>query len=157
MVGHVIAASSSALALVVALFIVFFLGSFIVFALMRRMLSAWLRSMASGVPVELFRLLGMRLRGVPIDRILEAYVRLKQGEIDVGLDALEAHHLAGGDVRRIADWMVATKAAGLDASWGQLAKADLAKRLPDVGEAAAQGPEKLAAALGSPEGQGAEA
>jgi uncharacterized protein YqfA (UPF0365 family) len=142
---HLVLADASTVVIVVVLaFVVVSLGVTIAFLFLAR---HWLRALVSGDPVPLTSIVGMLLRKMPIGRVLQAHVRLRQAGIDVPTEALESHVLAGGDVERVAEWMVAAKASGLDVSWGQLAKLDLARKLPDVADVAGAGLSQLTSAL----------
>ena len=58
----------------------------------------WVRALHSNVNVSYFRLIGMRLRKVPIQTIIDAHVLSRSEGLPVELDLLEAHYLAGGNV-----------------------------------------------------------
>ena len=84
MVGPIIVA-----AVVVFILIMFF--SFVPVGL-------WISSMASGVRVGIFTLIGMRLRRVVPARIILPLIKATKAGIALQVNQLEAHYLAGGNV-----------------------------------------------------------
>src|SRR5436309_13593436 len=58
----------------------------------------WLRAWLAGAPIGMFNLLAMKLRQVPFSLIADARVTAKKAGIDIGVDDIEAHYLAGGNV-----------------------------------------------------------
>jgi len=109
-----------------------------------QVMRAWMMGWAGGAPVEMGRLVRMRLRGIPVERLVGAWTRLRQAGCDIALDVVVAHHQAGGDPCRVAEWLTRSTEGGLDVAWDQLAEADLAGNLSDP-----------AAILGTPEDQAA--
>ncbi|MBE6368380.1 MAG: UPF0365 family protein [Lentisphaerae bacterium] len=93
----------------------------------------WIAAMFSGVPVGIFALIGMRLRRVPPTAIVDALIQARKAGIDVRVDTLEAHYLAGGDVSRVVAALVAADKANMDLSVQRATAIDLAGR--DVLEA----------------------
>ena len=53
---------------------------------------------ASGVHVGLFQLVGMRIRKVNPHRIVEPLIKATKAGLDLNLNKMEAHYLAGGNV-----------------------------------------------------------
>ena len=67
-----------------------------------QVLFQWIKALHSNVEVSYFRLLGMRLRRVPIQTIIEASVLGRSEGYPIELDMLEAHYLAGDDMLEVA-------------------------------------------------------
>lgn len=88
------------------------------------MISAW----AAGVHVGLFTLVGMRLRRVPPARIVLPKIKASKAGIDVSIDKLEAHYLAGGNVDRVIDALIAANRADIKLTFERAAAIDLAGR-----------------------------
>jgi uncharacterized protein YqfA (UPF0365 family) len=89
----------------------------------------WLRALASGVPVSVLNLIGMKLRKVPPATIVEAMIRLtKAGLEDVSTDDLESHYLAGGDVLSVCNALIAADKASIALTFKRAAAIDLAGR-----------------------------
>lgn len=94
----------------------------------------WISALASGVHVTLFSLVGMRLRRVSPSRIIYPLIKArKAGLKDVEQGKLEAHFLAGGNVDKVVDALIAADKAGIPLSFDQATAIDLAGR--DVLEA----------------------
>ena len=63
-------------------------------------LGLWVSALAAGVNVSIMTLIGMRLRRVSPSQIVLPLVKANKAGLDVTVDQLEAHYLAGGDVDR---------------------------------------------------------
>ena len=59
----------------------------------------WWQSVLSNAPVGLLQIIFMRFRKVRPALIVRVRVTAKKAGIDIAADELEAHYLAGGDVR----------------------------------------------------------
>jgi uncharacterized protein YqfA (UPF0365 family) len=66
----------------------------------------WIAAWASGAYVGLVTLIAMRLRRVPPGTIVTARISSVKAGIDIPLNDLEAHFLAGGDVVRVVNAMI---------------------------------------------------
>ncbi len=94
----------------------------------------WISALASGVIVGLGSLVGMRLRRVSPARIIYPLIKArKAGLKDVLQNNLEAHFLAGGNVDKVVDALIAADKAGIPLTFAQATAIDLAGR--DVLEA----------------------
>ena len=93
----------------------------------------WIASMAAGVPVGLFTLIGMRLRRVTPAKIVLPLIKARKAGLDASVDKLEAHYLAGGNVDKVIDAWIAAERAGIPLNFERAAAIDLAGR--DVLEA----------------------
>lgn len=88
----------------------------------------WISALAADVKVGIFYLVGMRLRRVPPARIVNALIKAEKAGIEPGLDRLEAHYLAGGNVDRVVNALIAAHRAGIELSFERAAAIDLAGR-----------------------------
>ena len=113
------------LAAVVLLFVCLFLGC--------SPGGLWISAWAAGVRVPLLTLVAMRLRRVPPAKIIYPLIKATKAGLDVRLDRLEAHYLAGGNVDRVVDALIAADKAGIKLTFDRAAAIDLAGR--DVLEA----------------------
>lgn len=93
----------------------------------------WISAWASGAYVGLFTLVAMRLRRVPPHVIVTARISAVKAGIDVTLNDLEAHYLAGGNVVRVVNAMISADKASIPLPFKRAAAIDLAGR--DVLEA----------------------
>ena len=96
-------------------------------------LGLWVSALAAGVNVGIFTLVGMRLRRVVPSKIVLPLVKANKAGLDVNVDQLEAHYLAGGDVDRVVDALIAAERAAIPLTFERAAAIDLAGR--DVLEA----------------------
>jgi uncharacterized protein YqfA (UPF0365 family) len=93
----------------------------------------WIAAWASGAYVGLFTLIAMRLRRVPPHTIVTARISAVKAGIDIPLNDLEAHFLAGGNVVRVVNAMISADKASIPLPFKRAAAIDLAGR--DVLEA----------------------
>ncbi|MDI9415699.1 MAG: flotillin-like protein FloA [Bacillota bacterium] len=88
----------------------------------------WVSALASGVQVGIINLIGMRLRRVPPAKIILPLIKAVKAGLDVSADKLEAHFLAGGNVDRVIDALIAAQRAEIGLSFERAAAIDLAGR-----------------------------
>lgn len=94
----------------------------------------WISAGAAGVKVGIMTLVGMRLRRVIPSRIVNPLVKAyKAGLNDLKIDQLEAHYLAGGNVDKVVNALIAAQRANIPLEFERAAAIDLAGR--DVLEA----------------------
>jgi uncharacterized protein YqfA (UPF0365 family) len=93
----------------------------------------WISALAAGVKVSIFDLVGMRLRRVIPSRIVLPLIKSTKAGMDLNVNQLEAHYLAGGNVDRVVDALIAAHRAGIELHFEKAAAIDLAGR--DVLEA----------------------
>ena len=88
----------------------------------------WISAMAAGSSVGIFTLVGMRLRRVPPAQIVLPLIKANKAGLNVSVNQLEAHYLAGGNVDRVIDSMVAAARAQIPLSLERSCAIDLAGR-----------------------------
>jgi uncharacterized protein YqfA (UPF0365 family) len=88
----------------------------------------WIAAWASGAYVGLFTLIAMRLRRVPPATIVTARISAVKAGIDISLNDLEAHFLAGGNVVRLVNAMISADKANIPLPFKRAAAIDLAGR-----------------------------
>ena len=93
----------------------------------------WISAIAAGVRVSIFTLIGMRLRRVIPARVVNPLIKAHKAGIDVTINQLESHYLAGGNVDRVINALIAAQRANIELSFERCAAIDLAGR--DVLEA----------------------
>jgi uncharacterized protein YqfA (UPF0365 family) len=91
-------------------------------------LRLWIAAWSSGVYVGLARLVGMRLRRVPPATVVTARISAAKAGLDISLDDLEAHFLAGGDVVRVVNALISADKANINLPLKRAAAIDLAGR-----------------------------
>lgn len=90
----------------------------------------WLRASLAGAQIQFIQLIGMRLRKVNPKLIVDSYIMARKGGLDIGLDDLEVHYLARGNVPRLVMALVAAKKTHYPLTFEQAAAIDLAGRDP---------------------------
>jgi uncharacterized protein YqfA (UPF0365 family) len=94
----------------------------------------WISALASDVMVSLWSLVGMRLRRVSPARIIYPLIKARKAGLKlIEQNKLEAHFLAGGNVDKVVDALIAADKAGIPLNFEQATAIDLAGR--DVLEA----------------------
>lgn len=93
----------------------------------------WIAAWASGAYVGLLTLIAMRLRRVPPAVIVTARISAVKAGLDLSLNDLEAHFLAGGNVVRVVNALISADKASIPLGFKRAAAIDLAGR--DVLEA----------------------
>jgi len=88
----------------------------------------WIAAWASGSYVGLLTLVGMRLRRVPPDTVITARISAVKAGIDVTINDLEAHFLAGGNVVSTVNAMISADKANIPLPFKRAAAIDLAGR-----------------------------
>ncbi|WP_371370639.1 flotillin-like protein FloA [Sporomusa aerivorans] len=91
-------------------------------------LGLWISALAAGVNVGIFTLVGMRLRRVPPSQIVMPLIKANKAGLDVNVNQLEAHFLAGGNVDRVIDALIAAHRAEIPLPFERSAAIDLAGR-----------------------------
>lgn len=117
--------------LIVVLFaIVIFLALFTYFI----PIGLWISAYFAGVKVAIFKdLVGMRLRKVPPRQIITPKISATKAGLAIGLDRMEAHFLAGGNINAVTLALISADKANIDLTFERAASIDLAGR--DVLEA----------------------
>ncbi|OPX42144.1 sigmaW regulon antibacterial [Ruminiclostridium hungatei] len=93
----------------------------------------WISAFAADVRVGIFSLIGMRLRRVLPKKIIIPLIKSTKAGLNLNLNQLEAHYLAGGNVDRVVDALIAAHRADMNLPFERAAAIDLAGR--DVLEA----------------------
>lgn len=88
----------------------------------------WISAIASGVRIGIFDLVGMRLRRVSPSKIVLPMIKATKAGINVKLNQLEAHYLAGGDVNNVVNALIAAERAHISLSFEQASAINLAGR-----------------------------
>ena len=111
---------------VVAAFLVLLLFNFIPVRL-------WIEALAASVRIRLRDLIGMRLRKVNPAAVVRPLINATKAGLDLNVEPLEAHYLAGGNVDRVVKALISADKAGIDLGFQRATAIDLAGR--DVLEA----------------------
>jgi uncharacterized protein YqfA (UPF0365 family) len=93
----------------------------------------WITALFSGVRVGLGTLVGMRLRKVNPGDIVRPLISATKAGLDLDVNQMEAHYLAGGNVGRVVSALISADRANIELPWKRATAIDLAGR--DVLEA----------------------
>ena len=103
--------------LVVGLVLVIILANFF---------GVWLRAKIADAPVPFSKLIGMRLRKVPVGMIVDSRITSVKAGIPQETDFLEAHYLSGGNVPHVVLALIAADKAGIKLDFNRACAIDLA-------------------------------
>jgi len=93
----------------------------------------WISAVAANVRIRIVTLIGMKLRRVTPVRIVIPQIKAVKAGLDLSINKLEAHYLAGGNVDRVVNALIAAQRANINLEFERAAAIDLAGR--DVLEA----------------------
>ncbi len=92
----------------------------------------WFQAFTTGANISMWSLVFMSFRKVNARMIVEAKIMAKQAGLDTTNEmttrALEAHYLAGGNVKRVVQALIVAHRAKIDLNWDTAAAIDLAGR-----------------------------
>ena len=107
------------------------LGLLVVFVLLiifLKFFKLWIQAYFSGAQISIFDLVGMWLRKVDSSAVVQMKIALVQAGLPSETKDLEAHFLAGGNVRAVARAMIAADRARIPLDFRTAAAIDLAGR-----------------------------
>ncbi len=104
---------------IAAIVLLFFVGSAI---------SLWVQALVSGAHVGLFTIVFMRFRKVPPKLIVTSKIMAVKAGLGFSTDSLESHFLAGGNVSRVVQALIAADKANIELEFNRAAAIDLAGR-----------------------------
>jgi len=93
----------------------------------------WISAIAANVKVRIGTLVGMKFRRVIPARIVIPQIKAVKAGLSLSIDDLEAHYLAGGNVDRVVNALIAAQRASIGLEFKKATAIDLAGR--DVLEA----------------------
>lgn len=88
----------------------------------------WISAVAANVRVGIFNLIGMKLRRVAPRKIIFPLIKATKAGINVTVNQLEAHYLAGGNVDSVVNALIAAERAGMNLAFEKASAIDLAGR-----------------------------
>ena len=118
---------------IVVITLISILGLLIVLFFIFVPIGLWISSLAANVKISIFNLIGMKLRRVVPSRIVLPLIKARKAGMNLGVNQLEAHYLAGGNVDNVVNALIASERAGIELPFEKAAAIDLAGR--DVLEA----------------------
>ena len=112
----------------IAVLILVLIVGLIFFVIISQFIGLYVRSYVSGASVGFMDLVGMRLRKVNALGIVNSRIQAHRAGIQVSTPEMESHYLAGGDVQRVINAMIAANKANIDLPWRIATAIDLAGR-----------------------------
>ncbi len=113
----------------VTLLVIIFVVLLLVLVFLRYVpIGLWIRAMSSGVKIKISALVGMRLRRISPHRLVDALIMVRKAGLDISVDQLEKHFLAGGNIERVAKAMISAQQANIDMTFEEACAVDLAGR-----------------------------
>jgi uncharacterized protein YqfA (UPF0365 family) len=88
----------------------------------------WIRAWVSGAHVGLIELAALRLRGVPVGLVVDNYINARKSGLDLTVDQLNVHFLAGGDVQMVVRALIASQKASIHLVFDRACAIDLATK-----------------------------
>src|SRR5262249_61535958 len=87
--------------------------AFVLAVILFNFFGLWLRARIANAPVSLGKMVGMRLRKVPVGLIVDNRITAVKAGLDVRSDPLEAHYLAGCGVNHEVLLLIVGARAGI--------------------------------------------
>jgi len=95
-------------------------------------LSVWLKALSSGAPVSMSNLIYMRyLRKLPYSLIVDARIMAVKAGIELSINELETHYMAGGDIIQAVQAIINAQKASIELGWDKACAIDLATKGTD--------------------------
>lgn len=91
-------------------------------------LRTWFRCLVSGTYIRMSRLIGMKLRRINVDLVIDAYINAKKAGLDININELETHAMAGGNVSSVVSALISAHSAKITLSVDSAKAIDLAGR-----------------------------
>ncbi|MDO5336283.1 MAG: flotillin-like protein FloA [Eubacteriales bacterium] len=104
------------------------IGLFVVLFFVFVPVGLWVSSLAANVKISIFNMIGMKLRRVKPSLIVMPLIKARKAGLDLGVNQLEAHYLAGGNVDNVVNALIASERAGIELKFEKAAAIDLAGR-----------------------------
>jgi uncharacterized protein YqfA (UPF0365 family) len=88
----------------------------------------WIQTVAAGVPLSIGSLVRMRIIKIPPSLIVNNLVRARKAGLQLTVEQMQSHYLAGGNVENVVLAMIAAQRAQIPLEWQRAAAIDLAGR-----------------------------
>ena len=88
----------------------------------------WISALASGVHIPISALVGMRIRRIQPHRLVYPLIKANKAGLNLTISQLETHYLAGGNVDRVINALIAAQRANIDMAFEKACAIDLAGR-----------------------------
>lgn len=88
----------------------------------------WFKSIISKAYVGVGKLVQMKMRKVDVALIVNTYINAKNSGIDIDIEKLENHYVAGGNIVKVVDALISAKGANLNMSFETASALDLSNQ-----------------------------
>jgi len=88
----------------------------------------WISALASGVHISIGTLVGMRVRRIQPHKLVLPLIKANKAGLDLTITKLETHYLAGGNVDRVINALIAAQRANIIMAFEKACAIDLAGR-----------------------------
>ncbi len=100
----------------------------VVLILLFNFFGIWIRAWVSGAKVGLIELAAMRLRNVPVGLVVDNYINARKSGLELTVDQLNVHYLAGGDVQMVVRALISAQKASIHLIFDRACAIDLATK-----------------------------
>src|SRR5688500_12258080 len=100
----------------------------VILIIMFNFIGLYVRALVSGAHVTFMDLIGMRIRNVNPTVIVNSRIQAMRAGLRASSSEMESHVLAGGNVMRVINAMIAANKANIDLPWNTATAIDLAGR-----------------------------
>ena len=90
--------------------------------------STYFRALLSNAHLFPHKLIGMRLRKINYNKLVDNYIVAKKAGVNVDINDLETHYMAGGNIDKVVEALVTAKGANIPISISTAKAIDLANR-----------------------------
>jgi uncharacterized protein YqfA (UPF0365 family) len=108
------------------IFGVVFVVGLVLILVLANFFGVWLRAKIADAPVPFSKLIGMRLRKVPVGLVVDSRITAVKAGLPLETDLLEAHYLSGGNVTHVVLALIAADKAGITLDFNRACAIDLA-------------------------------
>jgi uncharacterized protein YqfA (UPF0365 family) len=91
-------------------------------------LSIWIRALFSGARVSYTELIALRLRTLPVGMVVDTRITAVKSGLDISIDDLSTHYLAGGNIQMVVQALIAAQKAGIRLDFDRACAIDLATK-----------------------------
>jgi uncharacterized protein YqfA (UPF0365 family) len=105
-----------------------FVAAIVIVIIFINFINLWIQAWASGAPISWLNLIMLRLRKVNPNIIVQNRINAVKAGLNVSTSELETHYLAGGNVVRVVQALIAASKANIDLSFKRATAIDLAGR-----------------------------
>ena len=88
-------------------------------------LGLWISALSSGVHVSMGALIGMKIRHIKPHRLVQPLIKANKAGLGLNISQLETHFLAGGNVDRVINALIAAQRANIPMAFEKACAIDL--------------------------------